>query len=382
MTRPSPGDQALEQQAALAELSKRAGSLQEVDDILAMACETVAGSLATDFVKVLEWAPQDKKLWVRAGYGWDDDVIGRSWVGADIESPAGYALRTSKPVIANELARETRFYVPELLSRHGVQSAVNCIIASREHIFGVLEADSRSSRTFSEQDIRFLEGAANLLAMTIERDQLSRRNEQLARQNEVLLREIRHRSANNMQLIQSLIALQRREEASPELVAGLDNLASRVHALSAVDHQLGASAESDPIDLGQYLMSVLGSLMSFHQTESRPLHLKTDMATAWVATDTAVPLGLIVNEFLTNSVKHAIGEDGGEICVTLKAEDDRLVLVLEDSGPGLPASSSTYGPEGTGLLLISLLAQQISAETDWTGSGATRLTVRFPSGSR
>jgi GAF domain-containing protein len=111
---------------------------------------------------------------VTAGVGWGPDVVGVATVGADIESPAGYALRTGKPVISNHLENEERFRTPELLVRHGIRRAMNVILQGDGSPYGVLEVDSRSEGEFSENDITFLQGAANILGMAIERQRYER----------------------------------------------------------------------------------------------------------------------------------------------------------------------------------------------------------------
>jgi hypothetical protein len=92
---------------------------------------------------------------VTAGIGWGPDVIGVATVGADIESPAGYALITGKPVISNHLGNEKRFRTPELLVKHGIRRVMNVILQGDGSPYGVLEADSRSEGEFSIHDVSF-----------------------------------------------------------------------------------------------------------------------------------------------------------------------------------------------------------------------------------
>jgi GAF domain-containing protein len=157
----------LRQQALLAELGRRAIATDDVDVLLQEASRLVALGLETSFCKILEYLPDKGTLLVRAGVGWADDVIGSATVGADLNSPAGYALHTGKPVITNDLAKERRFRTPRLLRRHGIQRAINVIVCTGGESFGVLEADSEIGGTFNEHDIDFLQGAANLLGVAI-----------------------------------------------------------------------------------------------------------------------------------------------------------------------------------------------------------------------
>src|SRR6185295_12049803 len=94
-----------------------------------------------EYCKVMEYIPAENRLLVRAGVGWGEGVVGVASVGADLESPAGYALRTSKPVISNHLENEQRFSTPDLLLQYGIRRAMNVILQGDGSPFGVLEVD-------------------------------------------------------------------------------------------------------------------------------------------------------------------------------------------------------------------------------------------------
>jgi GAF domain-containing protein len=173
----------LRQQALLAEMGRRALSGTSVDALLQEACRLVALGLETEFCKVLQYLPEQGHLLVRAGVGWEDHVVGVATIEADLGSPAGYALHTGKPVISNDLNSETRFRTPELLKRHGIQRAINVILQGSGTPFGVFEADTRVGGTFTEHDIDFLQAAANLVGLAIDRyiDATTLRTERNAR---------------------------------------------------------------------------------------------------------------------------------------------------------------------------------------------------------
>jgi signal transduction histidine kinase/CheY-like chemotaxis protein len=173
----------LRQQALLAELGRRALSHLEFEALLEEACRLTALGLNIHFAKVLEYLPEQNRLLVRAGIGWHEGVVGHVTIGADLESPAGYALHTGKPVITNQLATEQRFQTPSLLIEHGVQRAANVILLGEGRPYGVMEVDSEVSGTFSEHDLDFLQSVANLLGVALER---RRAEEDLRRLNETL----------------------------------------------------------------------------------------------------------------------------------------------------------------------------------------------------
>jgi len=363
-----------QQRSQLTEFGLRAAHGADLDELLQDAASEAAQSLDVSHVKVLEYLPDEKRLLVRAGIGWGEGVVGQATVGADFESPAGYALQTGQPVISNELHKEERFRIPDLLRAHGVKSAVNVIIRSRRQIFGVLEADSRHPREFAEDHVRFLQGYATVLSFAIEQARLVEANAELAAQKEMLLRELQHRVRNNNQQLISLINLQLSNVTNLEARDNLEKVAHRILALTNVNEQLHGGGRPHLVDLGQYLLAITASLFGFQGAAASNVRLQTELAQVEIATERAQAIGLIVNEFLTNSFKYAFGEQGGVLVVELGHEDGVATLALADDGPGIPADRTS----GLGMKLIDLLSQQIAAEADWSEGSGARLTLRFP----
>lgn len=358
----------------LAEFGLRASEGLDLDELLAQAAREVAASLQVSFVKILEYLPEERSLLLRSGVGWDEGVIGHARVGADIDSPAGYALQTSRPVISNELLTEERFRVPRLLKEHGVQSAVNVIIRNQANVFGVLEADNRDARTFTKEDVRFLQGYANILSFAIEQHRLVGQNNDLLAKQEILLRELQHRTRNNNQQLLSLIGLQLAQVDSAEARDHLERIAHRIRALTSVSDHFATSARPDLVDLGKYMLALIGALFNFYGDRSARIRLVSELASVEVTTAAAQAVGLIVNEFLTNSLKHAFPADGGRFSVDLEQADGRARLALSDDGPGLPDDP----PDGLGLKLIDLLVRQLGGTARWSAEGGTRLELEFP----
>ena len=364
----------LQQRAELVDFGQRAAEGADFNRLLHDAAEEAARSLEVKFVKVLEYLPETKALLVRAGVGWGEGVVGRATVAADMGSPAGYALHTGQPVIANDLDREQRFRIPELLREHGVRSAANVIIKSRQQVFGVLEADSREPHAFSEHDVKFLQGYATILSFAIDQARLGDLNAALAAEKDMLLRELGHRVRNNNQQLMSLINLQLGGVTNIEVRENLQKVAQRIRALTSVNQQLETSGRAHLVDLGQYLLAITGSLFNFHAEAAAAVRLETEIAQVEIATERAQALGLIVNEFLTNSFKYAFHERGGVLSVTLRHQGEHASLALADDGPGMPSDQ----PSGLGLKLIDLLCRQIDAEANWDSSAGTRLTLELP----
>jgi GAF domain-containing protein len=200
--------QRIRQQEILAELGVVALQGKLFLELLNETVRLTAEGMNAEFCKVLEYIPGDNRLLVRAGVGWHEGIVGRATVGADLESPSGFALRTGKPVISNHLENEQRFRTPELLVEHGIRRAMNVILQGDGSPYGVLEVDSRSEGEFSQHDVAFLQGAANILGMAIEQQQYQRKLQAALDRHQVLLREVNHRVKNSLQVVSSMLHLQ------------------------------------------------------------------------------------------------------------------------------------------------------------------------------
>ena len=148
----------------------------DLETVLFEATRVCAEGLQTKLCKVLQATGDPvQRLLVRAGVGWAAGVIGRATIGADLASPAGYALKTGRPVISNHLGNEGRFRTPSLLAEHGVRRAINVLIPDGDQPFGVLEADSPSDGRFTNHDVAFMQALANLLGAAIQWHDAERR---------------------------------------------------------------------------------------------------------------------------------------------------------------------------------------------------------------
>ena len=121
----------IRQQELLAELGVLALQRTSFTDLLNHTARMTAEGLDAEYCKIMEYIPADKRLLVRAGVGWGEGVVGNATVGADLDSPAGYALQTGKPVISNHLENEERFRTPELLVRTWNPPCHECHFARR-----------------------------------------------------------------------------------------------------------------------------------------------------------------------------------------------------------------------------------------------------------
>ncbi len=175
----------LRQQAAVAEMGQLALEGLTVEELLEAAVVVLKNILQVDFTKVLELQPGEKKMLLRAGVGWNSDVVvGKSTVDAGKNSQAGYTLHSYRPVIVDDLPNESRFTGPKLLQNHQVQSGVSVIIRGKKGAYGVLGVHSMSKQQFTQDDVNFIQAIANILAASIQRRETE---EQLLAHQEWLL---------------------------------------------------------------------------------------------------------------------------------------------------------------------------------------------------
>lgn len=167
---PTPLDRLRRQQALTVRFALSALRMRHMPDLLREGCVVVAEGLEVSFAKVLRHLPEENSFLLEAGIGWLPEDIGTARLGADLESPAGFAFQTGQPVLSVDLPGEKRFRTPELLRKYGIERALNVIIRGDEQRFGVLEADAPASQHMSARDIAFLETIANTIALALERD--------------------------------------------------------------------------------------------------------------------------------------------------------------------------------------------------------------------
>ena len=158
-----------DQQLATSKLGLIALSGMALDEVFKESVITISKTLDLEYTKILELLPDGKSLLLREGVGWKAGLIGHATVGAELDSQAGYTLKSDKPVVTKYLREESRFSSPQLLHDHEVISGMSVIIHGRYKPFGVLGANTSREKTFTEDDINFLQSIANVLAETIER---------------------------------------------------------------------------------------------------------------------------------------------------------------------------------------------------------------------
>ncbi len=192
-------------------------------------------------------------------------------------------------------------------------------------------------------------------------------------QQRVLLGELNHRVKNNMQMLQSLLGVAARQAASAEAREVLEEASGRITAMAAAQRVLYTTPDAMQFNARDFLNTVCETTK---QTFAQELDIDCEADSIQLPNDAAIPLALIVNELLTNAVKHGLnGRGAGAIRVRLTRENDSFLFYVEDDGPGFHLQSVQR--RSSGLALVQGLARQLRGEFEVTRTPATRCSVRF-----
>lgn len=366
----------LKQQDMLAHFGVEALRSREIDSLFASAVRLCAEGMQTPLCKLLKYQPDTEDFLVIAGVGWAEGVVGHAVVGADMASPSGYALKTGQPVISNHLQAETRFRTPELMAQHGIKRAVNVIIVVSGQSFGVLEVDSRDEGKFEKADLSFLIGFANLIGVAIERQAAESRLQSAIDHQELLTREASHRVKNSLSMVTSLIALQSARTTNPDVKDALSDIRARITAIAQAHDQLWRHSQVGMVELADLLSSICQRLQS--QQENVILTLTCEKID--VEADRAIPIGLLVTELVTNAMKHAYPDAGGNVDIFVTSDETSIILRVTDQGVGVPTGWSFENLSGKSLgaqVIVSLI-EQLKGKLQIASKAGLALTISIP----
>ncbi|MBP2297545.1 sensor histidine kinase [Azospirillum picis] len=202
-------------------------------------------------------------------------------------------------------------------------------------------------------------------------------------QRDLLLREVNHRLKNSLQLAASLVQMQRQVVQSPDTRQQLTDTVARLHAIARVHDQLYQSTDVRSVEMSAYLAALSADLEQSAPADEGTWRLRVIAEPIELPTDQAVPLGLMVNELVTNAMKHARPASADPTLWTIeiglaRAEDGQIALTVRDHGPGLPAGAMTGRPRSLGMRLLTGLTRQLDAGlTVEAADPGARVVIRF-----
>ncbi|WP_410509350.1 PAS domain-containing protein [Methanosarcina hadiensis] len=258
--------------------------------------------------------------------------------------------------------------------------------------YRIITADRKERTVHAESEIIFDQNNNPIRAKGIIQDITERKETEGALANIEIARkkEIHHRIKNNLQVISSLLDLQADKFDNPKVIEAFRESQNRVISMALIHEELYKGEGTDTLNFSTYIRELAENLFQTYSLRSKNILLYMDMEEdVFLDMDTAVPLGIIVNELISNSLKHVFSEqDRGEIRVKLYREKNRkhkkerdkvtgFVLAVSDNGTGIPESLNIENTDSLGIQLINTLVNQLDGGLELKRDNGTEFTIRF-----
>ena len=217
-----------------------------------------------------------------------------------------------------------------------------------------------------------------------DRKRIDRAIRSALKEKEILLQEVHHRVKNNLQIINSILNLQKKFVKDENAITGLEEIQNRVSTMSIIHETLYQNTDVSSIGFPSYLTRIAGNIIQGYQSETQ-VELVTELEDIQAPLDQAIPCGLILNEWVSNAMKYAFpGREKGTITVALRCvlstdhpDEEEIQIEVRDDGVGLPDGFDWGGRDSLGLYLVQALSEQLDGELSAESDGGTRFLVKF-----
>lgn len=280
---------------------------------------------------------------------WARDLTPSGW--SDIESGMLIDIhRTGKPVR----------YEKEYLNKNGTRVPVELLV----HLI----------RDDSGKPLYYYTFVTDLT----ERKLAEKKLQQSLFEKEILMKELQHRVKNNLNIIVSLLDLELDKINDEKTKRVFISARSRIISMSTIYERLYTTGQVDRVDMASYISEIVRFLSGSYIVDPSKIAITADLETVMLDMRRAVPVGLIINEAVSNALKYAFPANrSGVIKISLKKENESAILDISDNGAGLPAGFDLEKNASMGLTLINILAEQIHGRLSITRTGGTGVTITF-----
>jgi two-component sensor histidine kinase len=198
------------------------------------------------------------------------------------------------------------------------------------------------------------------------------------KERETLLKEIHHRVKNNMQVVSSLLSLQAAQATERETIETLNESQRQIRSMALIHEKLYRSGSLAEIDFGDYVESLVGELMRMYNVAEGAITINADIENVQLGVDTAIPCALIINELVSNSLKHAF-PDGrtGDVTVALQRANGAYTLTVADNGVGFPPNVDFRATDSLGMQLVVTLVNQLDGTITLDRTKGTTFIITF-----
>ncbi|BAY18457.1 signal transduction histidine kinase [Anabaenopsis circularis NIES-21] len=262
-------------------------------------------------------------------------------------------------------------------------------------LWGLLVAHQCSSpREWEENQLDLLDQLSVTIAIAIqkssifqqaqtelvERQKAEKQLRSALAEKEILLKEVHHRVKNNLQIVSSLLQLQSQTLKDPEVIRVFQDSQNRIDSISLIHKNLYTSPNIGELDVVDYIQTLATSILISYQIGLERIDLKTNIAAVSLNVDQAIACGLIINELISNCLKHAFpNEEKGSITITLQNINNHIEMSIQDNGVGIPNDLDWNNSSSLGLSLVyDLVTEQLEGSMTLERHHGTKFTIKFP----
>lgn len=383
---------------ALQNISLAISSSQDLELVLQTISKEMALLLNAEACAITEWDHESDTLKLLTEFGPDD------WWDGESEEPVYYL--ADYPLSAQVLTRrrpaQLTVNTPNadpaevaLLKHYEITSLLMLPMIYQDRVIGLVELLDRAEVHFSDNQVTLAQLLSNQAATAIENLRLYQQARQEVadrrraesqitdslHEKEILIKEIHHRVKNNLQIISSMLNLQSRHVTRENALEAFAESQDRVRSMALIHEKLYQSESLAWIDFGEYIESLTAYLFQTYTTAAGKVALKTHIESIVLDLDTAVPCGLLINELVTNALKHGYPNgQKGEICVDFRLDDNHnLSLVVSNSGGvAFPDGLNIHAPTSLGLQIVNALVYQLDGTVELATDPYTSFKINFP----
>jgi two-component sensor histidine kinase len=288
------------------------------------------------------------------------------------ESVVQYVVRTREMVLLDDAQKASQFSDDSYFARGHCRSVLCIPLLKQAELVGVLYLENNlTPYAFTPARIAMLVLLAGQAALSLETASLE--------EKDALLKEVHHRVKNNMQLISSLLSLQAARIADPAVAELLEDSRNRIRSMSLVHENLYQAGNFSKISMASHIQSLCAHLSHAYGTVRQHTEFTIEVSDLYLDINQAISCGLIVNELVSNALKHAFPDErAGRVRVELRPLDGhRLVLAVSDDGVGLPLELDLAHLDSLGLQLVHDLTEQLHGTIEVSRDLGTTFTVTF-----
>ena len=297
----------------------------------------------------------------------------------------GWVVQHKMPLIVNDVSEQSELFGGELSENFKTRNLICAPLLDNEfNVLGVIQAVNRyGSSGFEEEDLAVFQALAKHAARAIERHRSQEKMDLRLKEKDLLLSELHHRMKNNLALINGMVQMEEanlKDNGAREI---LKKIQVRIKSLNLVYELLSEKGMFTDVELEPYLTKIVGGVSEALTTPERKINIEVDIDDIAVHPEQALSCGLIINELLVNSYKHAFKyKDEGLISVRLFKAGDLISLVYKDDGVGFPEGFDPESYESLGFQIIRALVKKLKGSLAFSKNGENNgisSTLEFPS---